>query len=444
MPKTITFHNGTTLCQEHNRRNEKYTDKQSHIDKSLKDKNVILVDKKLKDAYEEIFGDAVKEYNAKQKRSDRKIKDYYQKIKDDKQKNLAYECIVQIGDASDTGINSAQEKKALLLYAKSWEKRNPNLKLFGCYLHADESEGTAHLHIDYIPVSTINKRGMAIQNSFEKAMNEQGFTSENANRTAQMKWEQHERKVLEHICAKLGINAKANQDKTKGRGHLSVTEYKSAVQKEKVKVDKEMDEYRKKEFSKLEKEKAQLEKEIKVLEETIASYTPPEKGRLESAKAFAERTKAYQQVQLAKHKEQELQRKEQELQRIQQQLLERERQVQQSEEEIERKKRSIEEQVEQQDALKKQIEDLTSKNKTLESENSRLTDENEKLETSNKQLEDERETLATYLDAKDLNLDELMKEALEFQQKDNDVDADVDDYEDEEEEYNQGYDEFGI
>jgi hypothetical protein len=272
------------------------------------------VDKKLKDAYKEIFGDAVKEYNAKQKRSDRKIKDYYQKIKDDKQKNLVYECIVQIGDASDTGINSPKEREALLRYAKSWEKRNPNLKLVGCYLHADESEGTTHLHIDYIPVSTINKRGMSIQNSFEKALNEQGFTSENANRTAQMKWERHEREVLENICTKLGIDAKANQDKTKGRGHLSIAEYKSGKQ--------DM--------------LADIQKEKATIEGIIASYTPPEKGRLESNKAYEERKKTYQEMQLIKNKEQELQR-------IQQQLLERERLVQQDEEEIHRKKRDLSE-----------------------------------------------------------------------------------------------------
>jgi hypothetical protein len=314
MSKTITFHNGTTLCQEHNRRNEKYTDKQSHIDKSLRDKNVILVDKKLKDAYEEIFGDAVKEYNAKQKRSDRKIKDYYQKIKDDKQRNLVYECIVQIGDASDTGINSPKEREALLSYATGWKKRNPNLELVGCYLHADESEGTTHLHIDYIPVAKVNKRGMAIQNSFEKALNEQGFKSENANKTAQMKWEQNERKVLENICTKLGIDAKANQDKTKGRGHLSVAEYKSAKQ--------DM--------------LAEVQEEKATIENTIASYTPPEKGRLESSKAYEERKKTYQEMQLIKNKEQEFQR-------IQQQLLERERQVQQNEEEIYRKKKNLDE-----------------------------------------------------------------------------------------------------
>lgn len=108
MSKSITFHHGTTLSQEHNRRNPKYADKQKHIDKSRKDDNIIFVDRNIKEVYEELFSESVAEYNAKQKRSDRKINNYYQKIKDDKKKNVCYECIVQIGDKDDTGYSSSK------------------------------------------------------------------------------------------------------------------------------------------------------------------------------------------------------------------------------------------------------------------------------------------------------------------------------------------------
>jgi hypothetical protein len=151
MSKTISFHNGTTLCQEHNRRNRKYADKQPHIDKDRKDENIIFVDRKLKEVYKELFDEAVKEYNAKQKRKDRRIKDYYQKIKEDKKKNVCYECIVQIGDMHDTSYSSEKEIQALDEYFKGWKERNPNLILVGAYMHNDES--TSHLHIDYVPVA---------------------------------------------------------------------------------------------------------------------------------------------------------------------------------------------------------------------------------------------------------------------------------------------------
>lgn len=59
----------------------------------------------LQSAYEEIFGQAVAEYNAKQKRSDRKIDDYLAKIKNsgNKEKQF-YETLVQIGKKDDTGV----------------------------------------------------------------------------------------------------------------------------------------------------------------------------------------------------------------------------------------------------------------------------------------------------------------------------------------------------
>ena len=44
MPKTISFHNGTTWSRGHNIRDERYTDKQEHIDKALSDQNVTVRD----------------------------------------------------------------------------------------------------------------------------------------------------------------------------------------------------------------------------------------------------------------------------------------------------------------------------------------------------------------------------------------------------------------
>ena len=271
MSKSITFHHGTTLSQEHNRRNPKYADKQKHIDKSRKDDNIIFVDRNIKEVYEELFAESVAEYNAKQKRSDRKINNYYQKIKDDKKKNVCYECIVQIGDKDDTGYSSPKEIQALTKFINCWEERNPNLKLVGAYMHNDE--GTSHLHIDYIPVSYDNTRGMKVQNSLAGALKQQGFGSKTrANYTEQMQWENSERQVLETICNDLGIDAKANQGfckteyfdkKTKtikegNRWHLSTFEYKKA---------------REKMLSEITEEKNQLEREITKLNKDIMRKT---------------------------------------------------------------------------------------------------------------------------------------------------------------------------
>ena len=51
--------------------------------------------------YHKLFDEALKEYNAKQKRKDRQIKSYYDKISRSKQEKLFYEVIVQIGNRDD-------------------------------------------------------------------------------------------------------------------------------------------------------------------------------------------------------------------------------------------------------------------------------------------------------------------------------------------------------
>ena len=247
--KTISFHNGTSWSRGHNIRDERYTDKQEHIDKSLSEQNIIVRDVPIRQAYSEIFGQAVKEYNAKQKRTDRCIDNYYNKIKQDKRKYPVYECIVQIGDRSDTGIFAELEKQALIKFSEEWDKRNPNLRLIGAYIHADEPNGTVHAHIDYIPVAECT-RGMRLQNSLDRALQQQGFETKNIHQTAQIAWQDSEREALCVICKELNIDAQRNQGIGEGREYLSPKEYKlaKAKQQEQIETDlqplkAELDEY---------------------------------------------------------------------------------------------------------------------------------------------------------------------------------------------------------
>ena len=226
MPKTISFHNGSNWSRGHNIRDERYTSKQEHINSSLSANNIIVCDVPVRQAYEEIFRQAVQEYNDRQTRKDRKIDCYYDKIKQDKRKHPVYECIVQIGDRNDTGNNAKLEKQALIRYAQKWAERNPNLHLIGAYIHCDEPDGTVHLHCDYIPVAECS-RGMRIQNSLDKALRQQGLQSVNINQTAQMAWQTQERNALMSICQELNIDVQLNQERTKGRQHLSTAEYKA-------------------------------------------------------------------------------------------------------------------------------------------------------------------------------------------------------------------------
>lgn len=243
MPKSISFHNGTNWSRGHNIRDERYTNKQEHIDPTLSHLNLTICDIPVRQAYANIFGKAVEEYNAKQKRTDRKITDYYEKIKADKRKHPVYEVIVQIGDRDDTGQNAEAEKQALKIFAEQWESRNPHLRLIGAYIHADEPDGTVHMHIDYIPVAECS-RGMRIQNSLDRALQQQGFQTENIHQTAQIAWQNREREALNQICQSLNINSQPNQNIGKGRPSLTVQEYKRAKQQQQQAIEQELQPYK--------------------------------------------------------------------------------------------------------------------------------------------------------------------------------------------------------
>lgn len=128
----------------------------NNIDEARVPWNTVYIQKPLQEAYEEIFGNAVSEYNAKQKRSDRKIDDYLTKIKNSgNNEKQFYETVVQIGKRDDTGVldengNLSEAAKVardiLDEYARTFQERNPNLILFNAVLHMDEA--TPHLHLD--------------------------------------------------------------------------------------------------------------------------------------------------------------------------------------------------------------------------------------------------------------------------------------------------------
>ena len=65
--------------------------------------NVEYCNEDIKDVYHELFDEALKRYNDKQTRKDRKIDDYYEKIRSGKQEKLFHEVILQIGDKDNMG-----------------------------------------------------------------------------------------------------------------------------------------------------------------------------------------------------------------------------------------------------------------------------------------------------------------------------------------------------
>ena len=232
---TISTHNGSQVARQHNLRNPKVIAKEDHIDPNGHFE--VWLDEDPKTAYERLFGQSVQEYNERQTREDRKITDYYTQICEDKKKKPVYELIIGIyGKKADgTPICSKNDGKRILrAFVEDWERRNPQLKLCGLYYHCDESVGingsqVGHVHIDYIPVGDGFTRGMGMQSSLSRALEQQGFESQGLNNTAQMQWESRENQFLATLCAHAGFEViRGNGNKE----HLDTATYKKVKELE--------------------------------------------------------------------------------------------------------------------------------------------------------------------------------------------------------------------
>lgn len=116
------------------------TFKADNIDEERTKFNVCYVNEDIKVAYDNLFSNALEDYNSKQKRSDRRIENYYEKIRTSKQEKLFYEVVVQVGNCSDmatTSENGELSKNILGKYMNDFVERNPNLYVFSAHLHMD-------------------------------------------------------------------------------------------------------------------------------------------------------------------------------------------------------------------------------------------------------------------------------------------------------------------
>ena len=179
---TISFKKATNKTSiKHN--NRKFDEKDweneyhKHIDQTRTVDNRYLIQRDIHEMYDEIFGEALEKYNAKQSRKCRQIKDYYQHVKKSKTLELQREFIVQVGNVEDFQVEENWQKANAILtkYVETFEERNPNFRVYNAVIHNDEA--SPHLHINVIPVATGYKRGMSVQPSFDKAIRQQGIES---------------------------------------------------------------------------------------------------------------------------------------------------------------------------------------------------------------------------------------------------------------------------
>ena len=283
--------------------------------------NVEYCNENIKDVYHELFDEALKRYNDKQTRKDRKIDDYYEKIRSGKQEKLFHEVILQIGDKDNMGSETMEGQLAAKIldeYMKGFQERNPTLRVFAAHLHLDEA--TPHLHIDFIPYVTGSKRGLDTRVSLKQALSSLGFKGGSRSETELNQWVQSEKQKLAMVMRENEIEW---DQKGTHEQHLSVLDYKKKVREQEVEElteHKNLLEHDLHDISEcvdeIQKEKAQAEKErdavikkTEVLEKRFSAlnskagrvdshareygYYPeewlPEAGTLESAKSYRKR-----------------------------------------------------------------------------------------------------------------------------------------------------------
>ena len=195
-----------------------------NVDKSRSHLNKIYYSDKIEDVYHQLFDEALKRYNEKQTRNDRKIENYYDKIRSSKQEKPFHELIIQIGNKDDMAAESENgelAEKILDEYIKGFQERNPNLKVFSAHLHMDEA--TPHLHIDFVPFTTGSKRGLDTRVSLKQALLSQGFKGTSKGDTEWNRWVQSEKEVLSEIMLQHDIEW---DQRGTHREHLSVLDFK--------------------------------------------------------------------------------------------------------------------------------------------------------------------------------------------------------------------------
>ncbi len=181
-----------------------------------------------------MFDKALTEYNAKQKRKDRIIKDYHEHIRHSRQEQEYHEVIFQIGNQDDTPCGSDIGKVATKLlreFADGFQSRNPHLRVFNAVIHLDEA--TPHIHIDFVPFATEQKRGLSTRVSLTKALEQQGFKGEGKFNTACKLWIDSEKEVLAQLMR--SRNIEWEQLGTHNE-HLSVLDFKKQQRSREVTV----------------------------------------------------------------------------------------------------------------------------------------------------------------------------------------------------------------
>lgn len=190
---SISFNQSHQSSLSHNNRENIHGN--PGIDPSRLEENIYFVQKDIRSVYKDVFQEAVNKYNEKQKRNDRKIMDYYDKIKKDTKTHEQRELVVAVGEGKDDPKYREAKKEALKQYAEAFQGRNPNLAVYNMVLHDDEAN--PHLHINYVP-NFESSRGLTRRVGMDRALQQQGVQGKGTELIAN--WRQLETAYIESLA----------------------------------------------------------------------------------------------------------------------------------------------------------------------------------------------------------------------------------------------------
>ena len=255
--------------------------------------NITYCQENIKAVYHEPFDEALERYNAKQTRADRRIEDYYEKIRSGKQEKPFHEIILQVGNRDDMSADSEEGQLAAAVldeYMKGFQERNPQLRVFSAHLHMDEA--TPHLHIDFVPFTTGSKRGLDTRASLKQALAAQGFKGGTRGDTEWSQWVRSEKEQLSLVMECNGIEW---EDKGTHDKHLSVLDYKKEQRAKEIAVLETVKAEKESQVESQERRLKELAPAVKNMERLAADFSGdpdeilPEPGTLETGRAYREK-----------------------------------------------------------------------------------------------------------------------------------------------------------
>ena len=212
------------LCNEKHDLDAEYRATLNYVNHDKTKENEVFFYRPLEEIYQEQFGQAIEDYNARQDHKNRKktVKGYMEELeenvkaymamspkerKNDNHVKSRYELVLYVGDMVDTGYDAdpASAKIAeevLTEYIKGFPARNPCLIPQYGYLHKDEV--TPHGGLTFVAVADGYNRGLSRQVSLSRALSQQGFPDKKGVRGYDA-WIKSERAELRRLAEERGF-----------------------------------------------------------------------------------------------------------------------------------------------------------------------------------------------------------------------------------------------